>query len=305
LRLVHDVTLSLERGERLGLVGESGSGKTMTALALMGLLPEGARASGRILFQGQDFVAATEAMLARWRGRRIAMVFQEPMTALNPLHPIVDQIAEPLVWHGLLRPRQARARAIELLERVGLRDAPRRAAAYPHQLSGGERQRAMIAMALACGPELLIADEATTALDVTLQREILDLIGDLVAESGMALLLISHDLGVMAENSQRVSVMYGGTIIESGPTVDVFARLAHPYTRGLFASRPRLDGSRGRLPAIPGQVPAPGDMPSGCPFAGRCPLTIAACGAALPPPVLLGPGHWARCIRLDVALEAR
>jgi peptide/nickel transport system ATP-binding protein len=305
VRLVHDVTFSIARGERLGLVGESGSGKTMTALALMGLLPQEARARGRILFDGGDVLGASEATLARWRGRRIAMVFQEPMSALNPLHRIVDQIAEPLVWHGLLRSRQAHARAVELLDRVGFRNASRRAAAYPHQLSGGERQRAMIAIALACGPELLVADEATTALDVTLQREILDLIGDLVTERAMALLLISHDLGVMAENSQRVMVMYGGTIVECGPTADVFARLAHPYTRGLFASRPRRGGGHGRLPTIPGQVAAPGEIPSGCPFAERCPLTIAACRAALPPPVPLGAGHWARCIRLDAALEAR
>jgi peptide/nickel transport system ATP-binding protein len=222
------------------------------------------------------------------------------MTALNPLHTIGRQVAEPLRQHRGLSAAAARAEALRLLDRVHLPNAAQRLDAYPHQLSGGQRQRVVIASALACGPALLIADEPTTALDVTIQREVLALIGELVADSRMALLLISHDLGVMAQTVQRLMVMYAGTVVESGPTAAVFQRLAHPYTRGLFAARPRLGLPRGtRLPTIPGRVPELADLPAGCAFAGRCPLAIDDCRRAAPPLQAVGAGHAARCIRLD------
>jgi peptide/nickel transport system ATP-binding protein len=300
VQAVRGLDFALARGETLGLIGESGCGKSLTALALMGLLPEGAQASGSIRWGGQELLGQPDAQLCRLRGNRIAMVFQEPMTALNPVHPIGRQVAEPLRLHQGLTARLARAEAVALLERVGIAQAAQRFDAYPHQFSGGQRQRITIAMALACGPDLLIADEPTTALDVTLQRQILDLITALVAERGMALILVSHDLGVIAQTVQRTLVMYGGTVVESGPTRTVFGAQAHPYTRGLFAARPRLGAARGtRLPTIAGTVPELADLPAGCPFAGRCALTIDACRTALPPAVALGPGHTARCIRLD------
>jgi peptide/nickel transport system ATP-binding protein len=240
-----------------------------------------------------------EARLCQLRGNRIGMVFQEPMTALNPLHTVGRQIAESLRLHKGMSGAAGRAEALRLLERVHLPQARERLDAYPHQLSGGQRQRVVIAIALACGPDLLIADEPTTALDVTIQREVLDLIGELVREDGMGLLLISHDLGVMADTVERLLVMYGGTVVESGPTAAVFERLAHPYTRGLFAARPRLGMARGaRLATIAGRVPELADMPAGCPFADRCPLVIDACRAAPPPALAVAPGHEARCIRI-------
>ncbi len=299
------IDLQIRRGETVGLIGESGCGKSMTALALMGLLPHGAVASGSIRLHGQELVGAGDAALCALRGNRLGMVFQEPMTALNPLHTIGAQVAEPLRQHRGLSRTAARAEALRLLERVRLPQAAQRLDAYPHQLSGGQRQRVMIAAALACGPDLLIADEPTTALDVTIQREILDLIDELVRESGMALLLISHDLGVMAQRVQRVQVMYGGTVAECGPTAAVFGRLAHPYTRGLFAARPRLGLSRRqRLATIPGRVPELADLPAGCPFADRCSWVVPACTAALPPLVAVGEGHAARCIRVDEVLRS-
>jgi peptide/nickel transport system ATP-binding protein len=291
---------AIARGQTLGLIGESGCGKSITALALMGLLPEGAQVSGSIVLDGRELVGLPEDEWCTLRGNRMAMVFQEPMTALNPLHPIGRQIGESLRLHRGLDGAAARAQALRLLERVQLPQAARRLDAYPHQLSGGQRQRVVIAIALACGPDLLVADEPTTALDVTIQREVLDLIDELVAEDGMALLLISHDLGVMAQTVQRMMVMYGGTVVESGPTAEVFARLTHPYTRGLFAARPRLGLARGtRLATIAGRVPELADLPAGCPFAERCTWAIDACRAAPPPALPVGPGHEARCLRLD------
>ncbi|TFZ01133.1 ABC transporter ATP-binding protein [Ramlibacter rhizophilus] len=299
-RAVRDLSFSLARGDTLGLVGESGCGKSMTALALMGLLPENARVTGSIRLAGQELVGLPDRALAGLRGDRIGMVFQEPMTALNPVHTVGRQVAEPLRLHRGLSSRQARSEAIALLERVGIADAARRADAYPHQFSGGQRQRITIAMALACGPDLLIADEPTTALDVTIQKQILDLLRELVAERGMALILVSHDLGVIARNVARVMVMYGGTVVENGPTAAVFARPAHPYTLGLFGARPGLAGQpRQRLVTIPGTVPELPDLPPGCPFAGRCAYTVPDCHAGLPPPVTVAPDHQARCIRLD------
>ena len=296
------ISFSLQRGQTLGLIGESGCGKSITALALMGLLPDAAQVAGSIKLDGQQLLGLPEADWCQLRGNRLAMVFQEPMTALNPLHTIGRQIAESLRLHQRLDAASARAEALRLLQRVQLPQAARRLDAYPHQLSGGQRQRVVIAIALACGPDLLIADEPTTALDVTIQREVLDLIAQLVSEDGMALLLISHDLGVMAENVQRMLVMYGGTVVEAGPTDAVFAHLAHPYTRGLFAARPRLGLPRGhRLRTIPGRVPELIDLPAGCGFADRCPLAIADCRRAVPPAIELTPGHAARCIRLAAA----
>jgi len=296
---LRDVSFSLDRGQKLGLIGESGSGKSITALALMGLLPDGALVKGSIAFDGSELTTLPEAALCKLRGARIGMVFQEPMTALNPLHTIGRQIAEPLRLHRGIGAGAARAEALRLLQRVQLPQAAQRLDAYPHQLSGGQRQRVVIAIALACGPDLLIADEPTTALDVTIQREVLDLIAELVQEDGMGLLLISHDLGVMADTVDRVMVMYGGTVAESGPTADVFAHLAHPYTRGLFAARPRLGLPRGtRLATIAGRVPELADMPVGCPYADRCERVIDACRRGRPPPVPVGAAHEARCLRV-------
>ena len=300
VRALRGIDFSMRRGETVGLIGESGCGKSMTALALMGLLPEGAVASGSIRFDGRELVALDDASMCELRGQRLGMIFQEPMTALNPLHRVGYQVAEPLRRHFRMDRREARAEALGLLERVRLPQARQRLDAYPHQLSGGQRQRVMIAAALACGPDLLIADEPTTALDVTIQGEILDLIAELVAASGMALLLISHDLGVMARSVDRVMVMYGGTVVESGPTAAVFERLAHPYTRGLFAARPRLGAGRGnKLVTIPGRVPELHDLPPGCPFADRCGWVVDACRAAPPSPVDIGIAHQVRCIRVD------
>ena len=311
VQALRGVSFGLARGQTLGLIGESGCGKSLTALALMGLLPDGAQVQGSVRLDGRELLGQPEDAWCALRGNRLAMVFQEPMTALNPLHPIGRQIAESLRLHKRLDARAARAEALRLLQRVRLPQAERRLDAYPHQLSGGQRQRVVIAIALACGPDLLIADEPTTALDVTIQREVLDLIGQLVAEDGMALLLISHDLGVMAENVQRMLVMYGGNVVERGPTDAVFEHLAHPYTRGLFAARPRLGlraegaalaGRRGhRLSTIPGRVPELIDLPAGCAFAERCPLAVDACRSSTPPEQAVGHGHSARCIRLAAA----
>ena len=291
------VSFQMARGDTLGLIGESGCGKSMTALALMGLLPHGATVSGQIHFEGQALVGAPEPTLCRLRGNRMAMVFQEPMTALNPLQTIGDQVAEALRLHRGLSRRAGRAEALRLLDRVQLPQAAQRLDAYPHQLSGGQRQRVMIAAALSCGPDLLIADEPTTALDVTLQQDILALLGRLVSESGMGLLLISHDLAVMASTVQRVLVMYAGVGVESGPSAEVFARLAHPYTRGLFSARPQLGGARGQhLATIPGRVPALHEPLSGCAFAERCSRAEGACRAARPAPVTVGLGHTVDCL---------
>jgi peptide/nickel transport system ATP-binding protein len=277
------VSLRMERGQTVGLIGESGSGKSLTALALMGLLPEQARVSGSIQLQGQQLVGMPESQLCQLRGARMAMIFQEPMTALNPLHPIWKQIAEPLRLHQQMDVTGAKARALELLERVQLPRARERLEAYPHELSGGQRQRVMIAMALACGPDLLMADEPTTALDVTVQKEVLALIKQLVNEDGMGLLLISHDLGLMQDQVDRVMVMYGGAVVESAATPELFAHRAHPYTRGLFAARPRLGLPRGtRLPTIPGSVPDLMDFPVGCAFADRCALVADECHHTAP-----------------------
>ena len=278
----------------------------MTALALMGLLPSGAETGGRILFQDQDLLRLSEARLCRLRGRRLAMIFQEPMTALNPVKSIGHQIAEGLRLHLGLSHAGAAAQAAQLLDRVGLPPARFPLSLYPHQLSGGQRQRVGIAMALACEPALLIADEPTTALDVTLQAQILDLIAEVTEEFGMALLMITHDLGVVARTTDRMLVMYAGAIAESGPTAAVFARMAHPYSAGLFAAMPQgpltwhedleaAAAARPRLPAIPGQVTDPAARPAGCAFAPRCRAASGRCRQGDPPAAELESGHVAFC----------
>ena len=305
---VRGIGFELGKGETLGIVGESGSGKSLTALALMGLLPDGATTGGQVNYAGRDLLAASEKELCSLRGNRLAMIFQEPMTSLNPLHRIGDQIAEPLRLHLGLRGPQARERTVELLDRVGIPNPRSRLDAYPHQLSGGQRQRVMIAMALACDPDILIADEPTTALDVTIQGQILDLIRRLVDETGMGLVLISHDLGVIAETVDRVLVMYAGRAVESGPVREVFARMAHPYARGLFSAMPRiapgLSHPRPQLPTIPGIVPDLHDLPGACAFADRCKLVEPRCRTEFPPNAAIGPAHQAECWRTDMTVGA-
>ncbi|HMN21644.1 MAG TPA: ABC transporter ATP-binding protein [Ottowia sp.] len=306
---VRDVSFTLERGDTLGLIGESGCGKSLTALALIGLQPEGARVSGSLRLDGQELVGLADRGWRRLRGNRIAIIFQEPMTALNPVHRVGAQIAEPLRLHRGLGAQAAREKAIALMARVGIPEPARRVDSFPHQFSGGQRQRLMIAMALACEPDVLIADEPTTALDVTVQQQILALIRELVAERGMALVLISHDLGLIAQNARQMLVMYGGAVVESGPAASVFHHPAHPYTRGLLAARPslaqRLVAHRGdRLPTIPGTVPDLFHLPPGCPFAGRCPFTEDPCFTDTPPRVDLDARHRFWCRRAQVVLRA-
>ena len=303
-RAVDNVSLHVDAGEVLGIVGESGSGKSVTALALMGLIDEPGRVHAqRLMFDDRDLLAMPVKERRSLLGKDIAMIFQDPMASLNPCFTVEFQLVETLRIHEGGSRKALRARALELLKQVEIPDAERRLSAYPHQLSGGMSQRVMVAMAIACNPRLLIADEPTTALDVTIQAEILALINELVRDSGMALLMISHDLGVMAQLVSRLLVMYGGTVVESGPTAEVFAHLAHPYTRGLFAARPRLGaprvaGRKPRLATIPGRVPELVDMPPGCPFADRCAWVIDACRAAPPAPVNVGTSHDARCLRV-------
>ena len=282
LRAVDDVSLSIAAGETLGLVGESGSGKSMTALAAVGLVPPPGRVtSGTVRFKGQSITGMGERDLRRVRGAGIGFVFQEPMTALNPVFTIGAQLVETLEVHGIARGREARARAISLFDAVRLPDPARRFDDYPHQLSGGQRQRALIAMALACGPALLIADEPTTALDVTVQAEILDLLREMKERFGLALLLITHDLGVVAETADRVAVMYTGRIVETAPVADIFRDPLHPYTRGLLQSMPGTTDSR-ELHAIPGTVPPLEQLPPGCTFAPRCPARFEPCDQVRP-----------------------
>jgi peptide/nickel transport system ATP-binding protein len=313
LAALRELSFSLDRGATLGLVGESGCGKSMTALAVMGLLPEGAQVSGSIRFAGRELTGLDDAAMGALRGDRIGMVFQEPMTALNPLHRVGRQIGESLRLHRGLDGAAARAEALRLLERVQLPQARARLDAYPHQLSGGQRQRVVIAIALACGPELLIADEPTTALDTTIQREVLDLLDELRREAGMAMLLISHNLDLMAARVERLAVMYGGRIVEQGPTRELFEGPAHPYTSGLFAARPvlglgsaaRAAGRRegARLATIRGRVPALHEMPAGCAFAERCDFAIDACRAEPPAEQAVDALHAVRCIRWREAVR--
>ena len=298
---VRGVSFSLQPGGTLGIVGESGCGKSMTALALMGLLPYGARARGRVDLDGTDLLSLDEDDWCAMRGNRMAMIFQEPMTSLNPVHRIGRQIAEPLRLHRGLRGAGARAEVLRLLDRVGLPDPTRRINAYPHNLSGGQRQRVMIAIALSCAPDILLADEPTTALDVTIQRQMLDLINELVEDTGMGLILISHDLGVIGETVDQVAVMYGGALVEQGSTESLFAGLRHPYSQGLFAAIPRLGEARsGRLDTIPGTVPELADLPQACTFADRCGKASEICRNAAPEMTSNGPEHHTACHHQDL-----
>jgi len=302
--VVRGVSFEIAAGEAFGLVGESGSGKSLTCRAVLRLLPRGAAASGRVTYGGRSLLELGATEMQALRGSTIAMIFQDPMTALNPVLRVGEAIAQVTQAHEGLGARAARVRAVEMMERVGIRDAARRAAAYPHEFSGGMRQRIHIAMALAARPTLLLADEPTTALDVIVQAEILRLLDDLRREEGMSLLLVSHDVRVVAGLCDRVGVMYAGELVEVGPTRTVLRRPEHPYTIGLMNSLPEAVIDE-RLRAIPGVPPDPGRLPPGCAFAPRCELAIDACRAA---PIGMSetvPGHWSRCIRTDRLDELR
>ena len=296
---VDDVSFEIRAGETLGLVGESGSGKSVTALSIMRLVQRPGRiAGGRILFKGRDLLALSEGEMQRVRGAEISLIFQEPMTALNPVFTIGDQIAETLRVHGRVARRDAKSRAIELLEAVRIPQASARVSDYPHQLSGGMRQRVLIAMAIACKPALVLADEPTTALDVTIQADILDLLREMKQTLGLSLLLVTHDLGVMAEMADRVAVMYAGRIVEHGAVRDILRDPQHPYTRGLLASLPE-HGTGRRLRAIEGNVPVLGAFPSGCAFHPRCPDRFDPCTGVPPPEYRIGDARGARCYLHD------
>ena len=296
---IEEVSFSLKEGEILGIVGESGSGKSVTALTIMGLLPTPpARiAAGKVLFQGQELTQLSSREMQRIRGPGIAMIFQEPMTSLNPVFSIGDQIMETIKAHENLPAAALRKRAIDMLDKVGIPSASRRLDDYPHQMSGGQRQRVMIAIALACNPKLLIADEPTTALDVTIQAQILDLLMDLRDEFRMAIMIITHNMGVIAETADRVLVMYAGRVIEEAPVARVFDHPIHPYTRGLLECVPSITEDRARLIAIPGTLPDPARRPPGCRYSVRCRYAQPSCSDALPPLILEEADHWAACLR--------
>jgi peptide/nickel transport system ATP-binding protein len=298
-RAVDGVSFTLRAGRTLGIVGESGCGKSVTALSIMGLVPQppGRIAGGAVLLDGIDLLRLPAAALRELRGNQMSMIFQEPMTSLNPAFTIGDQIIEGILRHRDVSPREARERAIEMLRRVRIPAPEQRIDDYPHKLSGGMRQRAMIAMALACDPKLLIADEPTTALDVTVQAQILDLMRALRDETGAAIMLITHDLGVIAELAQDVIVMYAGKVVERAEVAALFADPQHPYTVGLLGSIPKLHADQPRLATIEGMVPNPLDMPPGCRFNPRCPFAIDKCRASEPPLAEVKPGHFSACWR--------
>jgi len=295
LRIVDSVTFQVDREDFSVIVGESGSGKTLTALSLMRLLPSNAVCSGKILFKEEDILARKPAEMRRIRGKDISMVFQEPMTSLNPVFTVGYQIAEVLLNHQDISKKEATGRAVELLRSVRIPSPELRIKEYPHQLSGGMRQRVMIAMAIACNPSLIIADEPTTALDVTIQAQILELIGSLKEREKVSLLLITHDLGIVAEWANRVEVMYAGRIFEKGRTHDIFLNPRHPYTRGLLESLPKREGQK--LIPIPGQVPKFSELPAGCKFTRRCRYVIEECRLKEPELIPVGTEHFSRCIR--------
>ena len=302
---VDDVSFKLYRGQTLGLVGESGCGKSVTALSIMRLIydPPGRIVGGRIRFDQTELLSLSEAQMRSLRGNRISMIFQEPMTSLNPVYTIGDQIAEVFMTHRRISQAEALRCTIEMLRKVQIPSPQKRVSEFPHELSGGMRQRVMIAMALACNPDLLIADEPTTALDVTIQAQIIDLMLDLKADYNAAILMITHDLGVIAETAQWVVVMYAGRVVESGPTVDIFDHPRHPYTQGLLGSVPvvgrRAKFGRARLREIPGVVPSLYDLPSGCTFSPRCLQAMDVCRHRPPPVFKPNPSHRARCWLLD------
>ena len=297
VRAVDGVSFAVRRGETLGIVGESGSGKSVTARSILRLVqtPPGRYAGGEILFEGEDLLKKSEAGMRAIRGNRISMIFQEPMTSLTPVLTVGYQIAESLRLHQKLSAAEARKTAVALLQRVRIADAERRVDEYPHQLSGGMRQRAMIAMALACRPKLLIADEPTTALDVTIQAQVLALLAELRSELGMSIILITHNFGIVAEVADRVAVMYAGVVVETAPTAEILRDPRHPYTKGLLGCIPRLEGNKRRLNAIKGSIPSPGSLPTGCRFHPRCPSAMPICAAQDPPEVEVTPGHIAKC----------
>ena len=300
LLAVRDLSFTVAPGEVLGLVGESGSGKSVTSLALMRLLPPQARASGEILLANgagsHDLLQLPEEQMRPLRGTRLAMIFQEPMTALNPVMRVGDQIAEAVLAHSDVSKQEAWNRAVAAMKDVGITDSERRARDYPHQHSGGMRQRVMIAMAIVNRPQLLIADEPTTALDVTIQAQILDLLAELRSKFGLTMLFISHDLAVVSQVADRVAVMYAGSLVELGFKDDIFRASAHPYTRGLLNAVPTIRTDRARpLETIEGTVPPLHAVPAGCPFEPRCGFRVAECARTLPPLVEVAPGHWARC----------
>ncbi|BEG73085.1 ABC transporter ATP-binding protein [Achromobacter xylosoxidans] len=295
---VRDVSLSVGRNETLAVVGESGSGKSVTALSVLRLLPgAGARhGGGQVLLDGQDLTALSERQMSKLRGEAIAMIFQEPMTSLNPTMTVGDQIAEAIRLHRRVSWKEARRQALAVLEEVKIPAAARRFGDYPHQFSGGMRQRVMIAMALACKPRVLLADEPTTALDVTIQAQILSLLSDLKEAHGMAVLFITHNLGVVAQIADRVAVMYAGEVVETADVDTLFARPTHPYTEALLRAMPRVDADNQELESIPGGVPAITAMPAGCAFAPRCRLKEARCERSRPPLASIGQGHQVRCV---------
>jgi peptide/nickel transport system ATP-binding protein len=301
VRAVDGVSFEVNAGETLAIVGESGSGKSVTSLSILRLVatPPGRIVSGSIRFRGRNLLELPERELRRIRGREISMIFQEPMTSLNPVYTCGEQIIEAITLHEGLSRRDARARAIQMLGRVGIPAPEQRVDEYPHQMSGGMRQRVMIAMALACKPSILIADEPTTALDVTIQAQILELLKELQRDLGMAVILITHDLGVVAEVADRVAVMYGGQLVESCDVAEAFRRPLHPYTAGLLASLPKLGEKRERLRVIPGGVPDPAHFPTGCRFHPRCPVAIERCAREEPGLTEPDPGHRVRCFRAD------
>ena len=292
---VNDVSFDIGAGETLGLVGETGAGKTTTALGILRLIstPPGKYSSGEIIYNGQNILGMSDAEIRSIRGREISMIFQDPMTALNPIMTVADQIAEVITLHEDCGKKAALEKAGALLAKVGIPAS--RGSEYPHQFSGGMKQRVVIAMALACSPELLIADEPTTALDVTIQAQVLRMIGNLKKEFGTSMLLITHDLGVVAEVCDKVAIIYAGEIVESGSLEDIFDRTAHPYTEGLFGSLPSLDEKVHRLKPIAGLMPDPANLPSGCPFHPRCPYSTEKCRSAHPETVELSPGHLVCC----------
>ena len=305
---VDDVSFQLNRGETLAIVGESGSGKSVTSLAIMGLLPKSRRRElhGEINFEGRNLLEASESSMLRLRGTEIGMIFQEPMTSLNPVLRAGLQIAERLEVHHNLTPQAAWNRTVEILTLVRIPDPQRRAMAYPHEMSGGMRQRVMIAMALACNPKLLIADEPTTALDVTIQAQILNLMRSLQSDLGMAILFITHDLGVVAEMADRVVVMYAGRAVEAAPVHEIFARPRMPYTRGLLRSIPRVDRAslhQQKLEAIRGNVPSPFHLSNGCTFQPRCDFAVDRCRSAVPALEWAGESHFVRCCRWSELVE--
>ena len=302
--VLRGVDLALQKGEAVGLVGESGSGKSVTWLAALGLLPRHAKVSGSVRLDGREILGAAASELDRVRGGRVAMIFQDPASALNPVLTIRKQLCEALALHRDLSGEAVKAEARRLLDLVGIPDAARRLEAYPHEFSGGQVQRIMIAMALAGNPDLLVADEPTTALDATIQAQILELLATIRREMSMAMVLISHDLGVVAENCDRVAVMYAGRIVEQAPANQLFADPVHPYAQGLIGALPPLDGPRRRLTAIPGTVPDPAHMPSGCAFAPRCALAAEPCGLAVPSLAPIANDRVVACIRAEASRRA-